>query len=676
MPTIRQRCALLKREAPVVVAQVLAQAIPLASAGEVEPFGQQLVKMGRGGALASILGDPRSAQALKKPLQDCPGSLLAWAARRLVADKNTAGAIETIQVLEARATDGRTEAGDLYALAALLELNHSEINLLADRLLVGLAYEASVAKRSREVPPAKMASKNARQFVFDSELLKALARVIEARITDTRSRGPQPVGLAAALLALVPHSPIANLMSAADHPVLIAARRAIGDIKDPMVSRHLLLWMEYEPLAGSARRWIADALMDPHAIHFVLEAGHLLRRSQVRHRLRAMSGGARCIPSLTTVAQWPLSSKRAMPHLIQALQLGQARRIEALCDLIVMDDVRARCCAVIALSCYQDKRATEALVHFCMDVHPAVVRAATSALQTRSLKRDDLVRLAQRSSGKIAAWARQQLAGARAEDLMAFWGHLTVDERCQAALDLRQQSEAEFSLAIDGLLLDGDRWTVVGALQLLRQMGLTEQFSSRLIELSAVTDTRIASTAVACLGDHPNPRTVSVITARLSHCDDRVQANAVEALGQVYRLFPGRLSPQQIGRVISPLTLQSGNRTRANAIVVLAEFYPELAAHRLQAMLRDANPLFRASAIWAARECQCAAAVPDLSRMAKTEETTILKQRATEALQALTGTPKVEATSSPMKEQPHQGHHVSASTVGALGQVIERHTDV
>lgn len=669
MPTINQRCALLKRENPIVVAKVLAQAIPLASAREMEPLGQQLVKVGRGGALAKILGDTRSAQALQKPLTRCAGPLLAWAARRLVADKNIPGAIEAANILLARLKVGRTEAGDLYGLIALLELDEPAINAIADQLLVGLAFELSSTQlgqhRTNEIAEEKGVIR------FDVTFLQAMAVAIENRIQKSSSRGPQPAGLAAALLALAPHSPINELMQESDHPVCIAARRAIRDVKDPVVAQHLLFWIEYEPLAGTARRWIADALMDPESVHFVLVAGHRLRRPVVRKRLKAIAGGRRCLPLLSTFTQWPRSSKRSMPDLIQSLPLAQGRRIEALCDLIALDDAQARCRAVIALSCYEDQRATDAIVHFCMDAHPAVVRAATRALQRRLLKRDDLVRLAQRSTGQISQWARLKLASACAEDLIAFWAHLTSDQRMEAAVELRERSQVDFCRAVDALLLNGERWTVVWAMQLLRQMGLTGEFTNRLIELSAASDTRIASTAVACLGDHPNPRTVSVITARLSHTDDRVQANAVEALGQVHRALPGRLSPQQIGRVISPLTLQSGNRTRANAIVVLADFYPDLAAHRLTNMLNDGNPLCRASAIWAARQCNSDSALVELRRIAKTDSVPILQQRAEEAVQVISSRQEQKDTSPIVQELNLE------ETVGSrIGHVIESEGNV
>ena len=669
MPTITQRCALLKRENPIVVAKVLAQAIPLASAREMEPLGQQLVKVGRGGALAKILGDTRSAQALQKPLTRCAGPLLAWAARRLVADKNTDGAIEAANILLARLKVGRTETGDLYGLIALLELDEPAINVIADELLVGLAFELSSTqfgeRRTNEISAEKEVIR------FDATFLQAMTVAIENRIQKSPSRAPHPAGLAAAIVALASHSPINELMQESDHPVCIAARRAIRDVKDPAVARHLLLWIEYEPLAGTARRWIVDALMDPESVHFVLASGHRLRRPLVRKRLKAIASGRRCLPILSTCAHWPRSSKRAMPDLIQSLPLAQGRRIEALCDLIALDDAQARCRAVIALSCYEDQRATDSIVHFCMDAHPAVVRAATNALQRRALKRDDLVRLAQRSTGQIAQWARQRLASACAEDLIAFWPHLTSEQRMESAVELRERSQADFSRAVDALLLDGERWTVVWAMQLLRQMSLTAEFTDRLIELSAASDTRIASTAVACLGDHPNPRTVSVITARLSHTDDRVQANAVEALGQVHRALPGRLSPQQIGRVISPLTLQSGNRTRANAIVVLADFYPELAAHRLTNMLNDGNPLCRASAIWAARQCNTDSVLASLRRIATTDPVPVLQQRAEEAVQVISS--RQEQNQTPLIVQELK---IEERLGSSIGHVIESEGNV
>ena len=127
-----------------------------------------------------------------------------------------------------------------------------------------------------------------------------------------------------------------------------------------------------------------------------------------------------------------------------------------------------------------------------------------------------------------------------------------------------------------------------------------------------------------------------MLRAALSDQDQRVQANAIEAIDVVG-------GTDEIG-LLRPKLDADNNRVRANAVHVLLKRRVREAATALLEMLNHPNRGFRLSAVWLARQMRLRTLLPRIEAMAQTDPDPQVRRRAEEAIVDLTSAQKAPAT--------------------------------
>ena len=185
-----------------------------------------------------------------------------------------------------------------------------------------------------------------------------------------------------------------------------------------------------------------------------------------------------------------------------------------------------------------------------------------------------------------------------------------------------------------GRLVGRDVNDQVQATQMVRQIGLADQFADSLCRLARQGDRVVRSAAAAALGDAKGYDPCSTLVRCMGDADSRVQANAVEALARM-----GGDSSSAMDKVTS-----RHNRVRANAIKWLLETGNRQGEMALAAMLTDHRPAHRASALWVVRTLHHLPADTILRRLALEDEDTKIRARAASTLRSLHAVPAEEVT--------------------------------
>src|SRR5690606_38442890 len=121
-------------------------------------------------------------------------------------------------------------------------------------------------------------------------------------------------------------------------------------------------------------------------------------------------------------------------------------------------------------------------------------------------------------------------------------------------------------------------------------------------------DTRVAATAAAALADVGGPSAAQALERLVEHADDRVRANAIEALGEQRPLHP----------LIEVKLRAISWRERANAArsALLASPTHGKAAETVEAMLHGEEGA-RRSALWAVERARAVALAPSVAKVVR-----------------------------------------------------------
>lgn len=112
------------------------------------------------------------------------------------------------------------------------------------------------------------------------------------------------------------------------------------------------------------------------------------------------------------------------------------------------------------------------------------------------------------------------------------------------------------------------------------------------LRLDEETSPKVLASLVRVVSETGGPEHYGMLAPFLHHDDNRVRANAVEALDALLRRC--LLTP------LHAMDHDGSNRVRANVVVVLARFDVEAAAGVLEPMVGHEDKWFRLSAAWAA----------------------------------------------------------------------------
>ena len=130
----------------------------------------------------------------------------------------------------------------------------------------------------------------------------------------------------------------------------------------------------------------------------------------------------------------------------------------------------------------------------------------------------------------------------------------------------------------------------IRALHIITLLGISEQFTEQLYQLSRDDHPEVRGTAVKALGQVPGVTSKRILRDALSDQDSRVQANAVEGVEAS--------GDKSAADDLLPKLTSKDNRVRANAVKALLKLGVREAAETLLRMLDDANRAQRISALW------------------------------------------------------------------------------
>ncbi len=193
--------------------------------------------------------------------------------------------------------------------------------------------------------------------------------------------------------------------------------------------------------------------------------------------------------------------------------------------------------------------------------------------------------------------------------------------RANAAMALGEQEPSSSTRSVLGRLLsDPEMWVTVYAINSLSRDRSKEAAQLVATAYHKVEDPHVQASCVAVLGNMgevARNAAEGVLSSAISHPDDRVRANAVEAVGRL------TASGQAVLRMVCPLSTDPNNRVLANVAVAIAKHDLPAAVEVLERIATIPDKWFRTSAAWAAGVIGRPEAFPTLTRLATTEDATI-----------------------------------------------------
>ncbi len=170
-----------------------------------------------------------------------------------------------------------------------------------------------------------------------------------------------------------------------------------------------------------------------------------------------------------------------------------------------------------------------------------------------------------------------------------------------------------------GRVAEGTAASRTVAVLAVRRLGVVEEVENELLCAAAGDDERVASAAVLALGDCGTAASRAAVSSCLAHPDDRVRANAVEAIA--------RRDPDE--SVVRAWVENEVPRARANAVrarVVLAK--DSRGAESLSKMLSDERRSHRLSGLWVAERAGMVGMSELVAEIARTERELHVRERA------------------------------------------------
>lgn len=183
------------------------------------------------------------------------------------------------------------------------------------------------------------------------------------------------------------------------------------------------------------------------------------------------------------------------------------------------------------------------------------------------------------------------------------------------------------SQRLQRLLTSGPLSQRLKAMQIVQELNLCQELHETLLQLATDTDPRLRSKSIMLLGQTERGLPEVLIDRVLSDPDERVRANAIEVIDQ-------RQDPQYLP-LLSRLARSRHNRERANAIKALHGMRVGTAAQQLVAMLRDARPEHRISALWALKQVGLWQMLREVARLAKSDNDVRVRRYAVGVIRAI-----------------------------------------
>ena len=190
-----------------------------------------------------------------------------------------------------------------------------------------------------------------------------------------------------------------------------------------------------------------------------------------------------------------------------------------------------------------------------------------------------------------SARSQQQGRSCR-ETFERFWEDFDVlgsGQRAEAADALRRHAN-DVGVCLRSRLASTEPLDRMRALRVVHTLRMVERMRESIHRLANDQNTIVRSLAVSLLGSLPDPTTVRVLRTAINDPDERVQANAIEALD--------RLGVSERIPLTAPKLESRDGRVRANAVRSLLRAERHEAGETLLAMLGDTSRGHRLSALW------------------------------------------------------------------------------
>lgn len=430
----------------------------------------------------------------------------------------------------------------------------------------------------------------------------------------------------------------------ADHPARMALPGALKRLPDTLVDAHLLRWCKNDLLASQCVARIAARIAGPASPEPLLAHADELDDTDIRRFLRGTDRRRLLPPPSFDPTTLSPQGQRGFVKWIETLERDNASITARLRLSPAFTDERARLRAVAALVRTGHESARPVLSAFALDRSRRVARFAIRAILRSPLSESvGLLELFARAPHALVAMKAQGRLASRNID--AFW--LMADDREPAHPSVHESARSFLSTAptrfiavLRRRISSGNVGVALPALRLIASLdrntpsdssaSLAQHCELELLVLAAGTEARLASAALTCLASVPTASARKMILAALAHEDDRVRANAVEALSlDESRAIEDRLRA---------MAHSPANRLRANAIRSLLHAEPKggpCVEPLLGAMLEDPRPLHRASALWVVEVEKLAAHVPLVANSLRHDTDPSVSRRAKAAARAL-----------------------------------------
>ena len=149
------------------------------------------------------------------------------------------------------------------------------------------------------------------------------------------------------------------------------------------------------------------------------------------------------------------------------------------------------------------------------------------------------------------------------------------------------------------------------ALQMTQELGLAENLREAVTALASHPHPKVRSKAVSVLGETPEASVELLMERIVRDTDSRVRANAIEVL-------ENHQTPEFIA-LLAERSRTTNSRERANAIKALHRMRVGNVGPALIAMLQDARPEHRISAMWALKQIGWWKLLNEVGRIAKSD---------------------------------------------------------
>lgn len=422
------------------------------------------------------------------------------------------------------------------------------------------------------------------------------------------------------------------------HPVGVLLTRS----DTPAIRRALLAALSVQALHPFAVDGIGLALDTGHITHAVSH-WHLLLLKRYRNPIKRIKNAERFVPGkdhyqqtdkqpnppgdspghthglAAWIAELPMEPPTLIRHLgALSAAADPATRLAALRRLLTLAETQTA-----------QSQAHHAIAGFCTDKKPELVRIAATHLIRCGYPdiTKVLAHLINSPDPGVQKIAGKRLVPVAFPRLWESWPRLNRAQRLAAGRALIK-IDPGFHAALHDKLATLDSANKLRALSIIGELNQGLLLQDTLFRLCRDSDPKVVSAAVKALGSADPARALPVIEAALEHEDDRVRANAVEALAQ---LDAGRHADV----LASMTTEREANRARANAIQALMQMRTGEALTALSRMLGDPRAEHRASALWLVETMGVAGVAREVAEMSISEPDPKVRKKAAAVIQAV-----------------------------------------